>query len=1666
MKRFQIPFFLLLLMMLAGSCLSAQPVGSAAASGGGMISKAGSIATDRWLEVDLYWFDKDHIRASAAEFLARNAPFFEGVEGWKGIILNVGWLMDYILDWRGDLDDRIAFPRQMHQENWFLVEGTLEGDLDQKRKEFRDRFSHPATGQRKYYQDWTYRDLRELSATLRQIAAEKYGIRDMKVGSFVLAWKSIYGGSPSNWSARQPQAYRTMDDFGMTMALFDPTSRLVADSTHYGAYPHGIAGGMHSYTFFAGQWGDLSHKVGLDALVLRDGMVGPATYSRGGPFGATASPDTAVDNAWSHATAELVRSVKIANPGALVIGYSSAVSAVSDWRINCFDLEKIADEGYLDAYIDQTWAGAWNEPGVREFEYWNRPVSGWTYQMAYMLLHGAVLAKSRVHHYQLTETFDAWECWDVLHTVPEKLKWGIWAYSHAATKVPGGLKMPAGAYISWCNQGKRLLSAGDVQMLTQTLNAAYRDAAQVKDVLGPTIVYNRSAMEWQQAHDPAGDIKEWIDEYAGTLLKWSVPIFSVTRAEFLPFIHTDLPILQTPVHLRPGISGYIQDLIRRGRPVAIVGSPAGGVDPAIAALAGMGTRDTKHYGRVRFGALATDTGAGMATALPRYFPVEQSFTHNTLNNGARAVYNVLDKIPAMGMTELRLVTTSGEKNTFSFPDWAGVRLIAAHDGEEDIALSRLQPLVAVQSFMVPQMDRNVVYGSLRPGGQTCGSGIGVAGRSDLIYELPAGKYSRFEARTGLDAGSEKVLPVNFRVYANDSLLYSGPSVDDTTSVGSISIPLPAGGKEEGSAGDGKEEGPAGAKEEGSAGAKDEGSEDSSPALAVNLSGDRKTLFWDPPEISSRADLPLINLIGGSETPYVLVDRWLMHFLEGSGSPQIPVEAGRPVTIGVWQLKDGSYRLLAGNLEEGLSFGADSVMKVPVTIPRAWGLGGDCQVRDEWRGEERVCIGGRFSIELPHAACTLVSIGKAGGMAGDGGLRKAGRMAGDGMPRKPDEGAPGTLYKVEDGLPAPLAFVPLRIGSVRPAGWLRDWAELAAHGITGHLDEIKTTFRMGWKGVSFDSAMGVDSFGTGWPLEQCAYWLDGLVRLGYLLGDSALIGKARARLDPVVDGVLSGGATFIYWRPKNILDNEFNSWAHSQMGRALVAYYQATKDPRILRALVKVYGDFLLPTLHNQFDGVSGTVNIDPMLETYLLSGDEKVLQNILRLSQRPDIRHIVQLWNEDSVRPGHGVIYYENIRIPALIYPVTGDRAFLNAAVQTLDYAEKSNLLPMGLISSEEHAAGVGSTRYIETCDVAAGPWTINWLMRLTGRREYGDRLERIFFNAGPGAIDKDFKTMSYYQSPNRINQELSSDPIPNNPDAYKYTPYGSEILCCVGNSNRIIPDYIMNMWMRTPDEGLAATLYGPNELRTEVRHIPVNIRSVTTYPFEDRITLLVDVARSVAFPLYLRIPAWCDSPVVRVNGKTIPLEMNDRGFARIGRVWRKGDKIGLLLPMRIRVEQGRETNYPDEGYFKHPGNRGIALSNQPIHNPYTSVYYGPLLFALPIPGIDPNHVQPGIPSNYALDIGPTDTKTVGVLQKGMTGHWKWEIDKSPIVLRVPALQFHWTPTELQPLPAEPVSEGSKTTIDLVPYGVTRFRVSMFPVSERAWEERKVTAIPNNYRDG
>ncbi|MFN0167646.1 MAG: beta-L-arabinofuranosidase domain-containing protein [Bryobacteraceae bacterium] len=631
-----------------------------------------------------------------------------------------------------------------------------------------------------------------------------------------------------------------------------------------------------------------------------------------------------------------------------------------------------------------------------------------------------------------------------------------------------------------------------------------------------------------------------------------------------------------------------------------------------------------------------------------------------------------------------------------------------------------------------------------------------------------------------------------------------------------------------------------------------------------------------------------------------------------------------------------------------------------------------------------------------------------------------------------------------------AFVSLPPGAVTPGGWLKDWAEDAANGITGHLDEYSATFAEAWKGYGF-RARGANPDGTGWPLEQSSYWLDGAVRLAYVLNDQTLIAKVSRRLDLVVEGVLDGGESFVYWRPLSVLQSTFNTWAHSHMGRALVAYYQATGQPRVLEALVKVYRTYPIGALRSAFDDVSGATNVDPMIETYLMSGDRRVLENVLAFARTDRYRAIAAAWRQGDLQPGHNVIFYEHLRIPALLSPWTGDPNDLAATLKAIGWHDEHHLLPIGLSSGEEFHAGIGATRNSETCNVAASIWTWLWLSRITGQGSYSDRVERVFFNAAPAAVARDFKTMSYYQCPNRYSTSIPAEE-PRNPSgggSYKFTRIGHETLCCVGNLNRVLPFYIGHMWMATLDGGLAATLYGPSRVRAVAgNNVRVEIEARTAYPFQESVELTVAPERTARFPLYVRIPAWCHTPEVRINGAVHPLDGAAKGYIRIGRRWKKGDTVTVRLPMRVIVARGRETSFPRIDYFR----RGRRIAWEPdTRNPYACVFFGPLLFSLGIRDEDPNQEAAGEQFNYALDVKPGSNPDGTWVERGpMPGRWNWPLE-APVRLSIQAKEFDWQPTDVRPLPGEPVAWGRAARIVLVPYGCTKFRVSMFPVTKEAW---------------
>ena len=200
-------------------------------------------------------------------------------------------------------------------------------------------------------------------------------------------------------------------------------------------------------------------------------------------------------------------------------------------------------------------------------------------------------------------------------------------------------------------------------------------------------------------------------------------------------------------------------------------------------------------------------------------------------------------------------------------------------------------------------------------------------------------------------------------------------------------------------------------------------------------------------------------------------------------------------------------------------------------------------------------------------------------------------------KEPGSKASGAIYARPYEPPTRSAFLPLPPGCVEPQGWLRDWCLAARDGATGHLDEIDQTgkckrlYDQTWtpdtaRLPDMATRDPMDFFPHPMPdNEVVAYWLDGMVRLGYVLHDDFLTAKARSRLDVIAEKTTKDSLLFMWWINRN--DQEFLKrlgpcakwlfdespddfyyalqYCSANIGHALTACYAATGDERVLRA---------------------------------------------------------------------------------------------------------------------------------------------------------------------------------------------------------------------------------------------------------------------------------------------------------------------------------------------------------------------------------------------------------------------------------------------------------------------------------------------------------------------
>lgn len=664
-----------------------------------------------------------------------------------------------------------------------------------------------------------------------------------------------------------------------------------------------------------------------------------------------------------------------------------------------------------------------------------------------------------------------------------------------------------------------------------------------------------------------------------------------------------------------------------------------------------------------------------------------------------------------------------------------------------------------------------------------------------------------------------------------------------------------------------------------------------------------------------------------------------------------------------------------------------------------------------------------------------------GIAAAGGAVLAGNMAGrteaavEGARTMPkvQAAASGGWYTPNRAPLLPTAFTKLPTGSVTPKGWIRQQLLLQAEGLNGRMPEVSDYLK-------YDGNGWVDANSTvGW--EELPYWLRGFGDLGYVLGDQRVIGLATKW----VNGIMASQSPDGWFGPKNLrtsLDGGPDMWPHMPILNALQSYHEYTGDTRIFTFLTKYFqfqdivpaGQFI-----KSWAGLRWGDNIETIHWLYNRTGGDWLLNLAKRIHENSaDYTTGMPTWHNVNVSQG--------FREPAEYWLQSKEPKHLDAAYRNYDHVmDLYGQFPGGGFAGDENCrVGFHDPRQgFETCGIVELMHSFEMLTRISGDPLWADRCEYIAFNSMPAAFDPQQKGTHYITSANSIqldnigkrHAQFANGTFPM--QALK--PGVHDYRCCPHNYGMGWPYYAQEMWLATADKGLCASLYGASEVKAKVgAGTLVTMAQETDYPFGDTMNLKLTAPKAVTFPLYLRVPGWCQNPTVRVNGKPVAVQAGMQSYVVVEREWKSGDTVSLHLPM------------------------GVAVKTWGKNENSVSVDHGPLTYSLAFGekwtrygGTErwPEYaVYPTTPWNYGLELDKANpAHSFDVVRKGgRLSENPWTHETNPVELRAKARKIpNWQADSdnvvsvLQPSPAKTME--AVETVSLVPMGAARLRITAFP---------------------
>jgi len=296
----------------------------------------------------------------------------------------------------------------------------------------------------------------------------------------------------------------------------------------------------------------------------------------------------------------------------------------------------------------------------------------------------------------------------------------------------------------------------------------------------------------------------------------------------------------------------------------------------------------------------------------------------------------------------------------------------------------------------------------------------------------------------------------------------------------------------------------------------------------------------------------------------------------------------------------------------------------------------------------------------------------------------------------------------------------------------------------------------------------------------------------------------------------------------------------------------------------------------------------------------KFLLDCRKDGHKYDQSHVPVVQQYEAV--GHAVRASYSYAGMADVAMETGDRDYQSAVMSLWDNIVNRKYYLTGGIGSGETSEGFGPdyslrhNAYCESCSSCGEIFFQHKLNMTYHDARFADLYEDTLYNALLGSIDLEGKNF-YYQNP--LDSRRG-----------RYEWHGCP--CCVGNIPRTL--LMLPTWMYSKGEdGIYVNLFiGSTVTVEDVVGTDVELVQATDYPRSGKVSITVNPAVEKKFSVRIRVPnrsvseLYTDTPQsdgitsISVNGAKITPSI-EKGYAVIARKWKAGDKIDLVLPMKVQ---------------------------------------------------------------------------------------------------------------------------------------------------------------------